>query len=411
MTLEELLANPAARGWQQNYTYNPSSENWEQMWIHGPTGQRTSGDLNEFLRNAYNDTQQFDAGTRQAMGLPGSQDLEDMRMQRLWDSAQGSPAQRFSQMLQAGGGDTAGMGDWLLRTGRITPQELYGTGEWTAYSQDLATGTPWAQRLFQNVAEIAPVAAMGYGATQALGAGAGGAAAAAEGTAAGGAAGGAVVPVSGGAAGAAGAAGGAAAAGAASAGGSAGGGAVGGAAGGGAAAAGGAAGAGSALSRILDGTASDADWLSVIGTGAATGLGIAGSNQQADALRDIAAQSRSDRAPFLSRSLEYLNNPNAYLEGPGKAAGDAVLRGLSVRGNPAGMPSSMSIASEAALRDWRDATTGFANLGLAGEDVRASALTRAAGADANAFNAVGAGLADVTQPRRRTLAEMMNSLT
>ncbi len=161
----------------------------------------------------------------------------------------------------------------------------------------------------------------------------------------------------------------------------------------------GAIGGGTALSRILSSDPSNpstnADVLSVLGTGAATGLGIYGSNQQADALRAIADQSRTDRAPFLNKSLEYLNNPNAYYEGPGKASLDAVLRGLSVKGNPFGNPGSLEIATNAGMRDWRDAVTGFGNIGLSGEDTRANLQSKATGADANVLNAIGSGLADV----------------
>jgi hypothetical protein len=169
-----------------------------------------------------------------------------------------------------------------------------------------------------------------------------------------------------------------------------------GATGGGSAAAG--AGAGTALSRILAGTATDADWLSILGTAGATGLGMFGAGQQASALRDIANQARGDRAPFLAKSTEYLNNPNAYLEGPGKASMDAVLRSLSVKGNPAGMPSSMGLAGEYGLKSWLDATTGLGNLGLAGEDSRSNTLAKAAGADSNVLNALGYGIGTVTNP-------------
>jgi hypothetical protein len=167
--------------------------------------------------------------------------------------------------------------------------------------------------------------------------------------------------------------------------------------------------AGTSLSRILDGTATTADYLSVLGTAGATGLGIFGSQQQANALRDIAAQGRADRAPFLSKSLEYLNDPSAYAAGPGKTTLDSVLRALSVKGNPADNPSSLEIATQAGLRDWRDAVTGFGNMGLAGEDTRASLLSKATGADANALNALGYGVGQITNPPT-SLADILKQL-
>ena len=181
--------------------------------------------------------------------------------------------------------------------------------------------------------------------------------------------------------------------------------AAGGAVAGGATAAGTAAGAaagvagGSAISRILDGTATAADYTQVLGGVGAAGLGAFGASQQADAFRDLATQARNDRAPFLAKANEWLANPSAYIAGPGQSAMQGVLRSLSVNGNPANNPSSLATATEAGLRDWRGAVTGFGNMGLAGEDTRASLGTNAINSDAGVWNAVGGGIADVTRPR------------
>lgn len=160
------------------------------------------------------------------------------------------------------------------------------------------------------------------------------------------------------------------------------------------------AGTAAALARIMRGEGTLEDFLSVGGVGAATGLGVVGSMQQADTFRRLAEQARADRAPFLGKSLEWLSNPTAYAEGPGKAFMDATLRRLSAtHGNPIDSPTAMGLATQAGLQDWRGAVTGFGNLGLAGEDTRASLGTREAGADANVFNAIGSGIADLTTQR------------
>jgi hypothetical protein len=160
---------------------------------------------------------------------------------------------------------------------------------------------------------------------------------------------------------------------------------------------------GTSLSRMLG---ISPDLLSVLGIAGATGLGMYGANQQADALRGIAEQGRADRAPFLNKSLEYLNNPEAYYSGPGQASLNATLRALSAtHGNPIGSPTALGIATEAGMRDWRNAVTGFGNMGLAGEDTRASLMSQATGADANTLNALGWGLDRATQPR--TLEEAL----
>lgn len=132
----------------------------------------------------------------------------------------------------------------------------------------------------------------------------------------------------------------------------------------------------------------------------AAGLGAYGSNQQAKSLMDIANQARGDRQPFLNAALGYLGNPDSYFAGPGKSAMDATLRGLSASvGNPIGSPTAMGIATEAGLRDWRNAVTGFGNIGLAGQDLRAQLQSNAAQADANGLNALGYGLNTVLNPQ------------
>jgi len=163
----------------------------------------------------------------------------------------------------------------------------------------------------------------------------------------------------------------------------------------------GSAAAGSALSRIIDGTATTADWVQVLGTAGATGLGIYSANQQSDTLARLAAENRADRAPYLQASQDWLANPSSYVEGPGQAAMKGTLAGLSAKfGNPIGSPTAMAISSEAALRDWRDAVTGFGNMGLSGADTRANLGVAGAAADASRYTTAAGGLSDIINPRR-----------
>jgi hypothetical protein len=139
--------------------------------------------------------------------------------------------------------------------------------------------------------------------------------------------------------------------------------------------------------------------LRLLGIAGVTGLGMYGANKQADSLRDIAAASEARRAPFYNKSIEYLNNPEAYYSGPGQASLNATLRALSARhGNPIGSPTALGIATEAGMRDWRDAVTGFGNMGLSGEDARMNLQGQATGADANVLNALGYGIGQATNP-------------
>jgi hypothetical protein len=167
-----------------------------------------------------------------------------------------------------------------------------------------------------------------------------------------------------------------------------------------------------ALSRILQGQGTFEDQLALAGILGATGLGIYGAGQQGDALRDIANQSRQDRAPYLSASQGWLANPQSYMEGPGQAGLDATLRALSAKGgNPIDQPTSLSIATQSAMRDWRDAVTGFGNLGLSGEDSRNQMYAGAAQSQGDQYNALGYGLGELTRPRRSSLSDVLRSLS
>lgn len=150
--------------------------------------------------------------------------------------------------------------------------------------------------------------------------------------------------------------------------------------------------------------------LQMLGVLGATGLGVYGANQQADAYGDLANQLRADRQPYLNQSLAWMNDPNAYFEGPGKAALDANLRALSIHGNPAGSPWAIATANEAALRDWRNAVSGFGNLGLGGQGLQAQATGNSINADTNVYNAIGAGLGQLTNPQP-TLEQLIRQLS
>ena len=154
------------------------------------------------------------------------------------------------------------------------------------------------------------------------------------------------------------------------------------------------------LDRILNGTATAGDWASILGTVGSTALGVYGSNQQADALRDIAEQARNDRLPFLNQATNWFNNPASYYAGaPAQEAMKGTLAGLSATyGNPIGSGTAMALANEAGLRNWQNAYTGAANIGLGGQDSRNSLLASGASADRGVTASLASGLGSLTQP-------------
>jgi hypothetical protein len=131
------------------------------------------------------------------------------------------------------------------------------------------------------------------------------------------------------------------------------------------------------------------------------------SNQQANTLERLAAENRADRAPYLEASKGYLANPESYGAGPGKAAMNSTLAALSAKfGNPIGSGTALQLATDAGLRDWRDAVTGFGNMGLSGADTRANLGIGAAGATRDMWGNLAAGVSDIINPKK-SLADLL----
>ena len=182
---------------------------------------------------------------------------------------------------------------------------------------------------------------------------------------------------------------------------------------GGTGAVGGAAAGGSALGRILGGNGTTEDYLSTLGTLGATGLGIYGANQQADAYSDLANQYMAMGAPYRSRLESLYSDPQAYLTSPEvqvpvQQGTDALARSLSARvGNPIGNPTALQEIQNYATNQFynrlgaeRDRLAGYGGL-TAYNAAAPGASSAAVGAERGIYDAVGAGLADITNPRPR----------
>ena len=174
---------------------------------------------------------------------------------------------------------------------------------------------------------------------------------------------------------------------------------------------GGAAGGATSLANLLGltgaaGTAVDAFGRAIPGL-----VGAYASNQQADALRGIYDTARGDRAPFLAKANSLLaGGPEAYGAGDGMGSLNATLRALSAQhGNPISSPTALGIATDAGLRNWQNAVSGFGNLGLAGEDTQARLATNAVGADANVWNSLGASAGNIFSPPS-TLEQLLKQM-
>lgn len=169
---------------------------------------------------------------------------------------------------------------------------------------------------------------------------------------------------------------------------------------------------GTALSRLFDGSSSVADWAKIAGALGGSALGAYASNKQADALTELANKYMEFGAPSRARyegsfapGFDLAATDPAY-KGALDSTMDATLRRLSTQGNPFGSPGGLIEANKAivsgtalpALNEYRRLNAGTG--GLAALTSAAPAASSAAiGANTNVYNAIGSGIADITNPK------------
>src|SRR3990167_5679264 len=176
---------------------------------------------------------------------------------------------------------------------------------------------------------------------------------------------------------------------------------------------------GTALSRILNGTATTEDYLTLTGQVAPSLLGAYASGEQTDALKGLEGQYQAMGAPYRGRLAELYANPEAFLTSPEvtvpvQQGTDIMARSLSTKGNPTGSGNALQqLQSYSAdqlfgrLGQEKDRLAGYG--GLASYNAAApAAATNAIASQANVYNAIGGGIADVFTPRRnRSLADIL----
>ena len=156
------------------------------------------------------------------------------------------------------------------------------------------------------------------------------------------------------------------------------------------------------ISKILNGTATADDWAKVLGAAAPGVLGYFGAGSTADAAKEIAAQSRADRQP----SLDYYNSlltpqgiENYYKTPEVTGSVDAILRKLSMQGNPADNPGLLGQAAAYNLGGLTNARAGAAGpaFGTAGSEMNVNLAGAQAGA--GQYDAIGLGLSRMLNPQ------------
>lgn len=179
--------------------------------------------------------------------------------------------------------------------------------------------------------------------------------------------------------------------------------------------------AGSAVSRILQGNGTADDYLKVLGSAAPALLGAYASNQQTGALKDLAGQYLEYGAPSRARYESSYAPGFTMANDPGytdalNAASKATLHGLSTQGNPAGSPNAWaqslqdlySKTAYPALQTFRNQNANTGGIGTL-TAAAPGAATGAIASQGNVYNAIGAGINDVFNPRS-SLTDLLRAL-
>lgn len=151
------------------------------------------------------------------------------------------------------------------------------------------------------------------------------------------------------------------------------------------------------------------DLLSMLGKIAPSLLGMYASNQQSEKLSELAQKYQDFGAPYRSKLAEISANPDAFYNSTAAQQGvNAVLNKLSIGGNPSGSPYKQQLAVDSLWNDYgreRDRLAGFG--GLTNYNAAAPNLeAQAVGSNANMYNALGAGLNDIFNPKT-SLADLL----
>lgn len=167
---------------------------------------------------------------------------------------------------------------------------------------------------------------------------------------------------------------------------------------------------GSALGRILSGNPTDDDWAQLLGAGGSSLLGVLGSNAQADAYGDVASQYLGLGAPFREKLLQSYAPGFSMADQPDfqnamDVGAQAAARATSARvGNPVDNPGAYAemqkyITGSLALPQLNTYRSQLGSFGQLGTNTAGTASMGEASQAGGVYDAIGAGLAGLTQPK------------
>lgn len=167
--------------------------------------------------------------------------------------------------------------------------------------------------------------------------------------------------------------------------------------------------ASSALKNLLSGNGSSGDIFSALGGLAPSLLGMYASNQQTNALKDLAGKYAEYGAPYRQQLADITADPSKFYNSTAAQQGvNTVLNKLSIGGNPSGSPYKQQLAVDSLWNDYgreRDRLAGFG--GLTNYNAAAPSLdAQAVNSQGNMYNALGAGLNDIFNPKT-SLADLL----
>jgi hypothetical protein len=138
-------------------------------------------------------------------------------------------------------------------------------------------------------------------------------------------------------------------------------------------------------------------------------LSAYGSYAQSQELGDLAKRYEGYGAPYRQTLADISADPSKFYDSPtATKATDAILRKLSIAGNPAGNPYSQALGVDALYKEYgaeRDRLAGFGGLTQYNAAAPAAA-TGAINAQGSIYGDIGYGIGNVMNPKP-TLAQQL----
>ena len=176
------------------------------------------------------------------------------------------------------------------------------------------------------------------------------------------------------------------------------------------------------LGAANGGTGQGLSLASLLGGITPAALGAYASNQQTNSLDNLANKYMAMGEPYRQSLGLLYSNPSSFLNSdavrvPVQQGTDMLARSLSTQGNPTGSGNALTELQRyssdqlfSRLGQEKDRLAGFGGLS-AYSGAAPQASTNAINSNANMYNAIGAGAADIFTPKQNTLADLIKQMS